>query len=392
MAPNAGLVHLKEYDIKDSNVEFIGSDIDHKVKYKSAATEPAWAGVGSSPTLLVWRIEDFEVVSWPKTKYGMFYDGDSYIILHSYPCGDDMLGHEIYFWLGDHTTQDEAGTAAYKTVELDEVLQGKATQRREVQRSPSKEFLALFPRITILSGGVRSGFRHVEEEPTQDMLTLSRIFQPDNVSTSGTIVYEVEPTWKSLDDGDVYVLNTGDKIWVWQGKDCSPKEKAKAAHIVHTMTQDKHAEVEVVAQGESGSGKVITLLGGNQDTPRRGFQQPRPVNSISKKLPSTSVEGRKLFRISDAAGELSFNLVKEGGQISQSDLDTNDVFLLDDSGQSVWVWEGRLASHAERSKWLQIARAYIQHLQSTQEDAYLIPLSKVPEGSEPPTFIEAMVA
>lgn len=33
MPPHEGLVHLKEYDIKDSNVELIGSDLDHKVKY-----------------------------------------------------------------------------------------------------------------------------------------------------------------------------------------------------------------------------------------------------------------------------------------------------------------------------------------------------------------------
>ena len=42
MAPNHGLIHLKEYDIKDSNVELIGTDIDYKVKYTSAATKPTW--------------------------------------------------------------------------------------------------------------------------------------------------------------------------------------------------------------------------------------------------------------------------------------------------------------------------------------------------------------
>jgi hypothetical protein len=41
MPPHQGLTHLKEYDIKDSNVELIGTEIDHKVKYNSAVTEPA---------------------------------------------------------------------------------------------------------------------------------------------------------------------------------------------------------------------------------------------------------------------------------------------------------------------------------------------------------------
>ena len=56
MAPHEGLVHPKEYDIKDSNVELIGSEIDHQVKYKSATTEPAWndGHVGISPGLKIW--------------------------------------------------------------------------------------------------------------------------------------------------------------------------------------------------------------------------------------------------------------------------------------------------------------------------------------------------
>jgi hypothetical protein len=41
MPPHQGLTYLKEYDIKHSNVELIGTEIDRKVKYNSVATEPA---------------------------------------------------------------------------------------------------------------------------------------------------------------------------------------------------------------------------------------------------------------------------------------------------------------------------------------------------------------
>ena len=76
MAPHEGLVHPKEYDIKDSNMELIGTDLDHRVKYNSAATEPAWNDglAGKKPCLLVWRIEDFQVVAQPATKKGEFYE------------------------------------------------------------------------------------------------------------------------------------------------------------------------------------------------------------------------------------------------------------------------------------------------------------------------------
>ena len=246
MAPHNGLVHLKEYDIKDSNIELIGSDLDHKVKHASAATEPAWNDglVGLSPGLFVWRIENFAVVPVPPSAHGQFYSGDSYIVLSSQqprltPSNPNpKLTHAIHFLLGTHTTQDEAGTAAYKTVELDAFLRGAATQHRELQARPSQAFLALFPRrLTFLRGGVASGFRHVDTStPEEEVMTLLRVFKhPSASSNDGVIVYEVEPTWRSLDEGDVFILEKGAKIWVWQGGRCSPMERAKAAQVVHEM-------------------------------------------------------------------------------------------------------------------------------------------------------------
>ncbi|VUC34591.1 unnamed protein product [Clonostachys rosea] len=393
MAPNAGLVHLKEYDIEDSNVELIGSDIDHRVKYNSAATEPAWndGQVGRSPGLYVWRIEDFQVVPWPREKYGRFHEGDSYIVLHSVKIGnkEEKLVHDIFFWLGARTSQDEAGTAAYKTVELDEFLQGSATQHRELQRSPSDDFLSLFPRISILSGGVSTGFRHVEdEEPKEETITLLRVFSNPSGGADGVIVHEVEPTWQSLDEGDVFVLDAGDKIWVWQGKNCSPFEKAKASQVAHDMTQAKHADVEVVSQTESRASRVLSLLGSDDGAPTTaGLKQSRPVSS----RPSRSVgQDKKLFRLSDASGALSFEIVKQGPALATNDLDGNDVFLVDDAGSAIWVWEGQGASRAERASWLNVARSYIQHIQNSQPGAYTVPLAKVVQGNESSSFLRAL--
>lgn len=395
MAPHEGLVHPKEYDIKDSNVELIGTDVDHRVKYNSAASEPAWNNgkVGQEPGLFIWRIENFEVVPWPKERTGEFYEGDSYIVLHAYKIGDE-LGHDIFFWLGNKTTQDEAGTAAYKTVELDEFLHGAATQHREVQRHPSEEFVSLFRRISIKSGGVASGFRHVEEEEPKEVLTLLRIFKhPGAGRIDSIIVHEVEPTWQSLDDGDVFVLDKGNKIWVWQGKSCSPMEKAKAAQVVNDFIQAKHVDVEVISQLEPRSKIIVDLLGGKEVT-QLSFKAPRPV-SFPKRKGDDNIDARprKLFKFSDSSGALSFDLVKDGGQIRQSDFDGNDVFLYD-SGNRLWVWQGLGASAREKALWIKVAQAYLRQLQENQEssEAYLIPIAKVVQGHESPAFAKALVA
>ncbi|KAL7619966.1 hypothetical protein AAE478_010513 [Parahypoxylon ruwenzoriense] len=395
MAPHEGLIHLKEYDWRDSNVENIGTELDHKVKYNSAVTEPAWQEVGQAPGLYVWRIENFEVVPWPKDRYGDFHEGDSYIILYSYKVGskdgEEKLAHDIFFWLGNKTSQDEAGTAAYKTVELDEVLHGVATQHRELQKEPSDDFIALFSRIRILSGGVRSGFTHVEtEEEPQETLMLLRIFKhPSAKRADSVMVYEVEPTWQSLDENDVFVLERGDKIWVWQGQNCSPMEKAKAAQVVHDMTIAKHIDVEVLSQSESRSRTVVAMLDGEEA--EGPFTAPRPV--VSSKSRDAGYRPRRLFRLSDASGQLRFDIRKEGAAISGEDLDSNDVFLLD-TGSTIWVWQGSGASRAEKAMWIRVAESYIRQLTDGSEDdrAYLSPICRVVEGNESPAFVRALEA
>lgn len=163
-------------------------------------------------------------------------------------------------------------------------------------------------------------------------------------------------------------------------------EKAKAAQVVHNMTLAKHIDVEVISQQESRSQRVVNLLGGDESTPRDGFRQGRPV-AAGKRQSSSS--GKKLFRLSDASGQLSFDLVKDG-RVSQGDLDGKDVFLLD-SGKGVWVWEGQGASRAEKASWLKVAQAYIRHLESQSEsNAHLTPLAKVAQGNETQAFIKAI--
>ncbi|KAK5656093.1 hypothetical protein OQA88_5232 [Cercophora sp. LCS_1] len=394
MAPSHGLVHLKEYDIKDSNVELIGTDIDHKVKYNSATTEPAWndGAVGLSPGLFIWRIENFAVVPIPKESYGHFFEGDSYIILHTEEIksqqGDDKLIHDIFFWLGAHTSQDEAGTAAYKTVELDEFLHGAATQHRELQGSPSDAFLGLFPRLTVRRGGVASGFRRVEEPVQPEITTLLRVFKrsADGGGRDTVVVHEVEPTWRSLDEEDVFILDKGDKIFVWQGKRCSPMEKAKAAQVVHDMTLAKHVEVEVISQTESRSYRFVKELGGGENDGEEALHAARPMRSFGAEA-EEALRPRRLFRLSDASGQLTFELVGERRLASE------DVFLFDD-GKQIWVWEGKGASKAEKAMWLRVAQAYVRHLQSEDDElqAYMLPIAKVREESETAAFWRAINA
>ncbi|XP_015766340.1 PREDICTED: gelsolin-like protein 1 [Acropora digitifera] len=154
----SGLVKAKVYNYKDSNVANIGSEKDKALRKTTAGFEPAWKGMEENVGLKIWRIEKFEVKDWPKEKYGRFYSGDSYIILYSEEREVSTQGqdrsHHVHFWIGQNSTEDEYGTAAYKTVELDDFLDGHAIQHRECQKMESEEFKEYFGgRIVVDDGG-----------------------------------------------------------------------------------------------------------------------------------------------------------------------------------------------------------------------------------------------
>merc|ERR1719277_2157932 len=148
-----------------------GSDTEKQVKKESAESEPAWEGAGADVGLKVWRVNNFQIESWPEEDYGEFYNGDSYIILNTYKDDDtEALLHDVHFWIGKNSSQDEYGTAAYKTVELDTFLDDVPVQHREVQGHESAKFKSYFSTITILKGGAASGFRHVTPETYEKRL------------------------------------------------------------------------------------------------------------------------------------------------------------------------------------------------------------------------------
>ncbi len=94
-------------------------------RLKAAKSEKEWQGVGKNEGIKVWRIEALQIKPVPEAFYGNFYSGDCYIILHTHKSSSGVLKNTIYFWLGGSCSVDEMCVAAYKTVELDDVLGGE---------------------------------------------------------------------------------------------------------------------------------------------------------------------------------------------------------------------------------------------------------------------------
>lgn len=78
--------------------------------------------------------------------------------------------------------------------------------------------------VFYLPGGVGTGFKHVEETTYRTRLMVVK-------GKRYPRVFEVPVTADSLNEGDVFVLDMGLKIYYWAGKDCNGHETLKALEI-----------------------------------------------------------------------------------------------------------------------------------------------------------------
>lgn len=359
----AGLVKAKRYDWKNSNLEFIGSKDDRAVKKESAEHEPAWQSVGKSAGLKIWRIVKFQVTQWPEEDYGKFYNGDSYIILNT----TEELEFDAHFWIGSKSTQDEYGTAAYKTVELDNFLDDAAVQHREVEGHESEMFLSYFPAITIMEGGADTGFRHVT--PTEYEARLLH-FSGAKRSVS---VRQVSLHPDRVLSSDVFILDLGLHLIQWNGNASSKDERFKAMQYLHTLKSDRggHCQSEVVEDDSTPRSHVFweSLTGENE-----WLEDEKEV-----------ITPTVLHKVSDEAGHLKSTTVKEGA-VSLTDFDPNDVFIMD-TGDQCFVWVGQASSHTEKQNGLSYAH---HHLMKTAHP--LIPVHVIKQGQKCTAFLQALAA
>jgi len=367
------MLKQKEYDLKDSNIALIGSDIDKKVRQAAAQTEKAWTNAGKEVGLQIWRIEKFTVQSVPKDTYGTFYSGDSYIVLNTYKKKDaPKILWDVHFWLGKFTSQDEAGTAAYKTVELDDLLGGEPVQHREVQGHESALFLSYFKNeIKLLDGGVDSGFKHVEPEKYEPRLLHLK-------GKKKVRVTQVELSFKSLNAGDVFILDKGLNIYQFNGSKAGPQEKMKGAQLCRALDDERKGLATVHVFEEKGDMKEFWAALGSQGAVKSA-EEGGDDNEHEK------ASEKRLFQLSDASGKLEFKEVAKGPAVKKSLLDTNDVFILD-TGAEVFAWIGKGASVGERKT----AMSYAQEYLKKYNRPLYIPISRVLQGGENEVFETSM--
>ncbi|XP_031564932.1 gelsolin-like protein 1 [Actinia tenebrosa] len=365
----SGLRKAKKYDWKDSNLALFGSDLEKNVKKESAEGEAAWENAGTEVGIQIWRIVKFKVTHWPKEDYGKFYNGDSYIVLHTYHKDpeSDELSYDVHFWIGKESTQDEYGTAAYKTVELDNFLDGKPVQNREVQGNESELFKNYFPNFSVMRGGANTGFARVQPQDYKPRLIVIEIVGRSKVRQT-----EKKLKRANLKNDGVFIIDLGLTIYQWNGIEATRREVFKARSVVENIRSERHGKPTVFVLDdqtvEEFNPKLAEII--KDENPKKQ-KEPRPP-----------VE-KALFRLSDASGRLEFTKIASGDDVSQSQLNTKDVFILETEGRC-FAWCGAKASIDERRKSMEYAHKYLMKSENP-----LAGITCVKEGEEPDAFFKA---
>lgn len=375
--------------LADTNMENYGGK-EHRDKQREIAKkQKEWQGCGEKEGVEVWRIKQFKVVK-EEGFDEKFYNGDSYIVLDSYKTeGKDDLKYNVHFWLGKDTTQDEAGSAAIKTVELDDYFGDLPVQFRQVQGHETKEFLDLWDHMQILEGGEESGFRKVgpKEYKTRLIHVESRKKKNKRVVHCDEVPVSIE----SLNNCDAFILDAGLKIYDFRPANCNVWEKRAANDYVNQLKSERaKVEANIVVWGESG--KAVDefwqiLNDGNvpDDLPDEAAwkQKQKDEMEVAAKVKPA------LYHVTDEDGGMKVTCVKEiedqKHKFDKSILkEEDDDVLIVDVGTEIFVWIGSTANKDEMKTAMKHAQDYLKE----SGRPFYLPITRLQSGKETKAFLK----
>ncbi|XP_072254499.1 advillin [Pyxicephalus adspersus] len=313
----------------------------------------AFKAVTKTPGLIIWRIEKMEPVPVPQKAHGNFFEGDCYLLLSTKSSGSSLL-YDIHYWIGNDSSQDEQGSAAIYTTQLDDYLGGSPVQHREVQGYESETFKGYFKQgIIYKKGGVASGMKHVDTN-TYDVKRLLHVKGKKNVTAT-----EVEMSWNSFNLGDVFLLDLGKMIIQWNGPESNKAERMKGmllAKDIRDRERGGRLEIGVIeGDNEQPSSELIKTLF-NTLGERTQNIGPGTADEVADQLQKSNIT---LYQVSDAGGQMEVTEIATRPLV-QDLLNHQDCYILDQGGIKIYVWKGKGATKAEKQTAMSKALEFIK--------------------------------
>lgn len=294
-----------------------------------------------------------DLVLVPPKAHGNFFEGDCYLLLYTKKSGNSLL-YDIHYWIGNDSSQDEQGSAAIYTIQLDDYLGGGPVQHREVQGYESESFKGYFKQgIIYKKGGVASGMKHVDTN-TYDVKRLLHVKGKRNVTAT-----EVELNWNSFNLGDVFLLDLGRVIVQWNGPDSNKAERMKGmllAKDIRDRERGGRMEIGVIeGDNEQASSELLKLLY-NTLGDRTQTIGPGTADEIADQTQKANI---MLYHVSDASGQMEVTEIAKRPLV-QDMLNHQDCYILDQGGIKIYVWKGKGATKAEKQTAMSKALEFIK--------------------------------
>nr|KAG5697187.1 hypothetical protein BaRGS_002196 [Batillaria attramentaria] len=247
-----------------------------------------------------------------------------------------------------------------------------------------------------LEGGVDSGFKKVERDKYETR--LMQIKGKRNVR-----VRQVKCDCSSLNQGDVFILDCGLVIYVWNGPHSSKMERIKGAEVAKRINDEERggkAAVRIIENTWDSDPAFFKALGSKEEI------KAADDGGDDTEYERVLAEAVKLYRVSDASGKLE---VTEAGEkpLKREHLDSNDCFILDSGPSGIYVWVGKKCTKTEKkSAWQNATRTpcgssllFADRMDRTEGGEHKIeefltlrgyadwtPVTQVVEGGETPLF------
>ncbi|CAD7699891.1 unnamed protein product [Ostreobium quekettii] len=333
-----------------------------------------FTGAGRSLGIEVWRIQDFVPVLVPQADVGKFAKGDAYIVLHTYLRFNEKA-YKLHFWIGSQSSQDEAGSAAILSSQLQKELGSTFTLYRELEGEESSAFLELFPRGLRYSTSTnhRSGFVPVQPEPEAPKAKMFQI-------NGGTTVHvaEVPLCLNSLNNSDCFLLDDGQRLYQWSGQHATRAAKSKAFDMTLSIKDDRRQKIQVIVldPGDMESEDAKEFFG------KLGCEDMAAV-----RIPDTIMDEQISARFSPPvlyeAGDGMF--VEVARDRLRHDMLRHDAVFIVQSGESVFLWVGRNVTKLKRSQAATVTASKFLDWRSMDKQQIV---KVVRDQFEPPIFKE----
>ena len=317
----------------------------------------------SGPYLKIWRIEKSMLKKWPESKYGLFYEGDSFIVVKK-NLQSDINAH---VWIGKDSTPDETGIASFKLLQFDNYFDKTTNIYYEPQGYESELFLSYFQYISIMKGGIEEE----EEEKEKTEKYQPRLF---HISSKGSNVKskQIPINKKNINSEDVYLFDLGLKVFNWRGNASNGFEKFHAAFLSEKIKAKRNNKINIITIDEGLNSKDNIEAQKEFDSYIKRYEQNDDNNNMDKNVGfNYDINYKKLMKLSDEEG--NFTLSEK--EYTKNSLESKDTYIID-RGDAVIVWIGNKASKNEK----RFARFYaIRYLREMKRNPTL-PIIVITEG------------